>query len=179
MTKLKTLSVNLSDITDYFVWFFQDHGDVITNLKLQKLLYYAQGWSLALYGKPLHEEGFEAWVHGPVVPIVYHKLKKFTFGPILNKTKNPELTTTLKRHLNEIIDVYGAFSAFQLEYMTHQTDPWKAARGNIPIDAPSKSIISQESMKTYFKRKMQENARKNKAASDFRKFARQAEWVFH
>ena len=50
-------------------------GDVITPLKLQKLLYYAQGWTLAILNKNLFEEDFQAWTHGPAIPSIYRKYK--------------------------------------------------------------------------------------------------------
>ncbi|HUZ03805.1 MAG TPA: type II toxin-antitoxin system antitoxin SocA domain-containing protein, partial [Acidobacteriaceae bacterium] len=57
-----------SDIAKYFIASFQKKNKAISNLKLQKLLYYAQAWHLALYGSPLFSDSIEAWVHGPVVP---------------------------------------------------------------------------------------------------------------
>ena len=52
-------------------------GDTISNLKLQKLLYLAQGFFLAIYGEPLFPEHIEAWTHGPVVPEIYRRFKRF------------------------------------------------------------------------------------------------------
>jgi uncharacterized phage-associated protein len=49
----------------------------MSNLKLQKLMYYAQGFSLVLFNKPLFPERIEAWIHGPVIPAVYHKYKGY------------------------------------------------------------------------------------------------------
>lgn len=64
------------EIADYIILYFQEHGEPLTNLKLQKLLYYAKGWYLALYDKPLFNDKIEAWVHGPVVPSIYHAFKQ-------------------------------------------------------------------------------------------------------
>ena len=57
------------------------------NLKLQKLVYYAQAWHLALRDVPLFEEDFEAWVHGPVIPALYQEYKKFGWRPILEGSR--------------------------------------------------------------------------------------------
>src|SRR5687767_14250246 len=54
----------------------------ITHLKLQKLLYFAHGWYLALTGEPLFEDKVEAWQFGPVIPPVYHQFKKYGNQPI-------------------------------------------------------------------------------------------------
>ena len=59
----------------------EDAGDLISNLKLQKLLYYAQGIHLALNGQPLYPERIEAWQHGPVVPEIYHAFKEYRARP--------------------------------------------------------------------------------------------------
>ena len=62
--------------------FCNEHGDVLTNLKLQRMLYYVQGWHLGLYGSPLFDEPFEAWIHGPVIPEIYRHYQAFGFNPI-------------------------------------------------------------------------------------------------
>lgn len=147
-------------VPEYIIWYFQDHGEPITNLKLQKLLYYAQGWYLAIYNEPLFNIEFQAWVHGPVSPSTYHEFKKFKYGPITDPTKKPSLSEKIISHLDEVIEVYGSYSAFELEHLTHQSDPWKIARDNLPPDESSDAIISIENMKTYFKKKMSENEQK-------------------
>ena len=65
--------ITISDIADYFITKNHEYGDYITNLKLQKLVYYAQAWYLAFLDKPLFDEDFEAWVHGPVNRDLYDR----------------------------------------------------------------------------------------------------------
>ncbi|HSW94311.1 MAG TPA: type II toxin-antitoxin system antitoxin SocA domain-containing protein [Gammaproteobacteria bacterium] len=144
-------------VSEYIIWYFQEHGEPLTNLKLQKLLYYAQGWHLALYDKPLFDSPIEAWVHGPVAPDFYHEYKKYKHQPITKQQTKPDLDKIISEHLEEVINEYGSYSAFQLENLTHHSDPWKNARGNTPIDAPSRAKISIEDMKIWFKKKMEEN----------------------
>lgn len=67
--------VKPQDVADYFIWLANDSGSFISNLKLQKLVYYAQAWYLAIYGQSLFDEDFEAWVHGPIIPSLYQKYK--------------------------------------------------------------------------------------------------------
>ncbi|WP_208932366.1 Panacea domain-containing protein [[Haemophilus] ducreyi] len=52
----------------------EENGDLISNLKIQKLVYYAQGFSLAINNKPLFSEKIQAWTHGPVTPELYNKM---------------------------------------------------------------------------------------------------------
>ena len=59
--------------------------ELITNLKLQKLLYYAQGCVMALTDEPLFDEDIQAWEHGPVVPEIYHKYKSYGKSGIMEQ----------------------------------------------------------------------------------------------
>ncbi|MDB6118895.1 MAG: putative prophage protein, partial [Verrucomicrobiaceae bacterium] len=70
---------NALDVAKYFLSKADadEAGDVISNLKLQKLLYYAQGFHLALTGAPLFEEDIQAWVHGPVVREVWQAFNQY------------------------------------------------------------------------------------------------------
>jgi uncharacterized phage-associated protein len=140
-------------VAEYFIDFSRAVGDPLTNLKLQKLLYYAQGWYLALKDKPLFHERIEAWPHGPAVPPVYGLYKGWKWQPIGAKVSaDPDdYSADVLGHLNEIMQVFGTLTAYQLERMTHREKPWLDARGSLPIDAPSHEVITQESMKQYFK----------------------------
>jgi uncharacterized phage-associated protein len=71
-----------SNVAKYILTRFQLGGSPIINLKLQKLLNYAQAWHLAFTAKPLFPERIEAWIHGPVVPPVFGEHKQFGWSPI-------------------------------------------------------------------------------------------------
>ncbi len=65
------------DVAEYFLSLADEEaGDFLSNLKLQKLVYYAQGFHLALFNRPLFMAAIHAWQHGPVVPELYHAYKK-------------------------------------------------------------------------------------------------------
>jgi len=134
------------DVADYFLaQQDEDSGDTISNLKLQKLVYYAQGLHLAMYGKPLFAEQIEAWTHGPVVPALYHKYKGSGSGnlPPPDDFDLQKYDKETKEFLDEVYDVFGQFSGWKLRNMTHAEPPWAKA------DKPG--VISHESMKAYFK----------------------------
>lgn len=137
-------------VANYIIWRCQRHGDSITNLKLQKLLYYSQGWFLGLYGRPLFSEPLRAWVRGPVEYGVWKTYSEFRWRPITKKVTKPALSEIGRAHVDEIIEVYGNFSALGLERMTHQEEPWKQARGGLAQGQPSTRIISQDNMLAYF-----------------------------
>lgn len=137
-------------VADFFLLYSKEHGDVMTNLKLQKLVYYAQAWYLALYGEALFDDELEAWVHGPVIYSVYSRFSHYRWDPIPFIPEKPKLKPKVINHLKEIYEVFGGFSAFDLERMTHNEDPWNNARVGLPIDQPSCNIISHQDMADYY-----------------------------
>jgi uncharacterized phage-associated protein len=143
------LVVSCFDVANYFIWLANETGSFISNLKLQKLVYYAQAWHLALYDTPLFPEDFEAWIHGPVIPELYQKYKRFGWQPILEDAK-PELPQDVQEFLDEVAQEYFACDAYELEQMTHVEAPWNLARGDIPSDTPSNAVIQKEWMKEYY-----------------------------
>lgn len=119
------------DIAKSFTTFVNpDYGDYLSNLKIQKLLYYAQGLSLALYHKPLFEEKIIAWQYGPVVEEVYQEFKQYGNGviPQQGDFNNDFLTEEEYELLKEVYDVFGQFSATKLVQMTHDESPWKSTQ---------------------------------------------------
>jgi len=139
------------DIAKYIIYQFQDAGDFISNLKVQKLLYYVQGWHLGLYETPVFNEDFEAWIHGPVLVDVYHHFKHYKWLPITEEITVPVLEEKYKNHIDEVLNAYGCDSAWELELKTHREYPWIKARKGLSIDAPSSEIITKDSMMLFFK----------------------------
>ena len=144
------------EVARYIVRFAQDKGEPITNLKLQKLLYYAQGWHLAFFDKPLFRDSIEAWVHGPVVPSVYSLFKGHGYKPIPVHPRKVPIPRKLREFLSELLLTYLRFDAFSLERMTHQEEPWKEARGSLPPTQPCRKVISTATMKRFFKEQLDE-----------------------
>lgn len=115
------------DIASYFLAKADADDDRISNLKLQKLCYYAQGIIVALRGVPLFADPIEAWTHGPVVPSLYHKYKSHGANGI-----PPEQSFDLSTYapedqhvLNDVVSYYGQYSAWRLREMTHNEAPWR------------------------------------------------------
>lgn len=133
-------------IADYFLSQERKQKDQdITHLKLQKLIYYAQGFVLAFTHQPLFLESLEAWRHGPVCRALYDKYKKWSYHSIPLKQSQISLNE-IKRYpeIEEILQliwqIFGTLSGTQLEEMTHAEMPWKIAikRGlNTPISNES------------------------------------------
>ena len=133
------------DVANYFMSLTEDEaGDSITNLKMQKLVYYAQGFALAIFNAPLFSEDIEAWTYGPVVPELYHEFKQYGGNPI----PRPDhfdcsmFSEEEKNLLDNVYSEYGQFSAWRLRDMTHNEPPWK----NTQVG----SVITHDEMKKYF-----------------------------
>ncbi len=128
------------DIADYFLAKQdEESGDTISNLKLQKLVYYAQGYHLAIFDKPLFDEEIEAWAHGPVVPVLYHRFKEYGAAsiPAIPNLDLSKFDDEVQGFLDEVYDVFNQFSGWTLRNMTHEELPWKqheAMAGVIPKD---------------------------------------------
>ena len=140
-----------NNVSDYLISFAHSTGDVITNLKLQKLLFYSQAWYLALKDDYIFEEDFQAWVHGPVLVSQYQRFRHYSYHPISEDITEPDIPQELINHLNEIMDVFGGEGAYTLERLVHQESPWIESRDNLDQTEPSTNIISKEKMKTFYK----------------------------
>jgi len=145
--------ITIFDVADTFLSF-----ESMTHKKLQKLCYYAQAYHLALNDYPLVNCKFQAWKHGPVCPELYREYK--IYGHLLIPQKEmPEVIkkdTYVREFLEDIYDIFGRFSAKQLEYMTHNEEPWKAARGELEDWEKTINEITNESMKHYYKKFLEE-----------------------
>ena len=121
-------------------------GDTISNLKLQKLLYYMQGYHLAFFDKPLFSDDIVAWCYGPVVPIVYSEYKKYENGAIdipINCDKITSLPKEQEILFCNVYREYNQFSAVALMEMTHNEAPWKTT--------PINKIITKSKLSSFFK----------------------------
>lgn len=105
-----------------------DDGYELSNLKLQKLLYYIQMEHLGRANKPLFEHRFVAWEHGPVHPDVYHKFKEAgQFGIDPDEVIQPtSLSKDEEDVINTVIKELGGANAWDLRNMTHEETPWKS-----------------------------------------------------
>jgi uncharacterized phage-associated protein len=138
-----------SQIAETLIYLARKRGIDISNLKLQKLLYYAQAWNLVFTKRALFSESIEAWVHGPVVPSIFRRFKAFRWNTI-DCEVTPVDDEAVIAHLNSVLDVYGEFGASQLERLTHSESPWREARAGLAPDTPSNQVITSESMVVFY-----------------------------
>ena len=124
----------------------------LTTMKLQKLVYYCQAWSLAWDGKPLFEEDFQAWANGPVCVELYNMHKGiFEVDSSLCKNYEPyKFTDEEIETMDIVLRDYGDEAPHYLSELTHKERPWIEARGKTPLGEASSNIISKEIMQEYY-----------------------------
>jgi len=149
------------DIATYFIKKATKESDVkLTPLKLQKLLYYAQGWYLANLNKPLFKDKIEAWKYGPAIPSIYHQFKGYGSESLCSKgidtsaADKIETDKTIKSFLDEVWNVYKPYDGSDLIYSTHKEDPWIEAKDGIKTDDHFDFTISNDSIKTFFQKRL-------------------------
>ena len=139
-----------SDVARWFLWRNDAEkrtgdSEYISNLKLQKLLYYAQGIYLALSGKKLFSDNLVAWAHGPVVVDVYHEYcSNGSRGIEYNESLRPKEKYSKEERnvLEQVYNYFGQYSAWKLRNMTHEERPW--------LETPQNHVISPKLIKEYF-----------------------------
>ena len=146
--------MSMHSALDVAAWFLNEvdrkAGDSITNLKLQKLVYYAQAWAVALLGRPLFSETVEAWAHGPVVDVVYQEYKGHGFGSLPRSRRKPRFEPEERVILEDVLAVYGEHSAKFLEALTHSEQPWQSVWGDRPANSRSRREIPVERMQDFY-----------------------------
>lgn len=138
-------------VEDIASWFLNENrkqmnfedSEYITNLKLQKLLYYAQGYYLAKTNTPLFSEEFLAWEHGPVIRKIYDKYKiNGSKGIEYDEDFTADIDYQTESILHYVYNEYGKYTAWKLRDMTHEETPWKTT--------PRNEVISKDKIREYF-----------------------------
>ena len=142
---------NVEDVAQIIINYMNaEEEPYITNLMLNKLLYFAQGHCLAETGKPLFDDDFEAWEYGPVIPKIYHKYKvcgKHNILPADSIKETEVLDNEQLSVLGCVLEQYGDYSPSKLVNITHEIDsPWEKARKKDTRHA----LITKENIKSYF-----------------------------
>ncbi len=157
-TQLETL-FSVSDKMLRVISYVFERLEEVTPLMLQKLLYFIQGESYALNGKPMFYENCQAWVHGPVYPEVYDMFRDFKFNPIedarfaIFEGAEDELTEEERKVIDFVVNTFGEYGGKVLERITHEETPWKLARRGYADSIPSNEPIQMENIKAYYTEK--------------------------
>lgn len=147
-------------VANLFLCWANREGDLITNLRMQKLLYYAQAWHLVYFRNALFNETIEAWELGPVVPEAYREFKKFGYTSIKYREDGEEqkpFSSKQLEYLKSCYDTFMKFSAHELVNMTHNESPWANAYANA-----KSTVIEHKSMQEFYSRMLTQKQKSEK-----------------
>lgn len=142
----------MHSIFDVAKYILNIKGSMAT-MKLQKLCYYAQAWSLAWDDKPLFKEDFQAWANGPVCPELFfaHKGKfELPRDYFDDRGDSSAFDSDEIETLDIVLDSYGDKGSQWLSELTHQEKPWRAARAGVAPGERCNTIIEKEDMQEYY-----------------------------
>jgi uncharacterized phage-associated protein len=141
---------NTPTVFDVSKYILEKNG-AMTHMKLQKLVYYSQAWSLVWDEKRLFEEKIEAWINGPVVPALFQKLKGcFDVSAESVSGNSSNLDAVQKETVDSVLEFYGGFSSQYLSDLTHMEAPWKEARTGISEHLRGSEEITAPMMANYY-----------------------------
>jgi uncharacterized phage-associated protein len=145
-------------IANSFLKIAKESNKQLTNMQLQKLVYFAHGWHLALTGEPLLADAVKAWNFGPVIPQLYNSLKTYGNDCITDMIKRKDSLTDepeiveetqseyVKKLVQRVWDVYGHLQGLQMSNLTHAKDtPWDKTWNREKF-----SVIPDELIKEHF-----------------------------
>lgn len=169
---------DIKNIARYLGISLLSKGLSVSPLKLQKILYYSQSWHMVLFGRnnTLFADVPQAWVNGPVYPVIFQEYKSKVDGMcdhlhasdfdckedgLANEASNLALKMNLSNEeiefLDSVVTLYGSKSQNQLIFMTHSEQPWVEQReGLSPFDYSNREI-SLETMYNYYKARYDKN----------------------
>jgi len=148
-----TMPYSAKAIANYFLDRANAAGQEITPMKMQKLVYIAHGWHLAVHGEPLVDETVEAWRFGPVIPSLFQAFKKYGASPITDYADGARLPNdaNVRDVLNQVMGVYGNRDAIHLMRLTHaKGSPWRSVRDEGDISSYGDEVINDDVIKNHF-----------------------------
>ena len=143
------MNVSAECVANAFLDIAEGEGCALTNMQLQKLVYIAHGYCLALLNEPLIYNDVKAWQYGPVYPKLYKKLSKFGAGKVcgrIHHEKGESPSTEQKEIIDAVWKVYGRMTGGKLSALTHQPgSPWSQTWSSAPH-----TTIAPEFIKSHY-----------------------------
>ena len=139
----------MASVLDVAAYILEKQGEM-TTMKLQKLVYYSQAWSLVWDEKPLFSADIEAWANGPVCRKLYAAHRgEFRISSIEGGTSRA-LDEAETETVDAVLCFYGDKGSHWLSQLTHMEAPWKDARGDVKPGQRCSEVISHDSMAEYY-----------------------------
>jgi len=134
------------DVAQYIV----EKKGPMTAMKLQKLVYYSQAWSLVWDEKPLFRDPIQAWANGPVSPKLYSAHRGLFEVKVIAGVDSKALTKQHRQVVDKVLAYYGDKPSQWLSDLTHQEEPWKQARRGLAAGEAGQTVIKTASMAEYY-----------------------------
>ena len=143
------------DIANWFIAKREGIAGIMTNLKVQKMLYYSEAWTQVLLGKELFAEQIQAWSSGPVVPDVFYALKEHDWNeiPAPDSQVVQGISPKVEGILKQVYDAYATEPEHTLELMAQEDAPWVKARGELCAEARCEVVIQKSEIRDLFREK--------------------------
>ncbi len=135
------------DIAKYIIDYSYDRNNSVSNLRLQKILYFVQAEFLVATGHPCFEETIQAWEYGPVVPEVYREYKIFGSSSIFSEGRGDKfyfIRNADKEMIEDVVQTCEGYSTVELVDLTHKQDPW------LNVHTKPCKDITNDSIKKFF-----------------------------
>lgn len=135
---------NALDLAEKIIQISNSNGMYITNLQLQKIMYYTQGQFMKKFGYKAFEEKIECWPYGPVIKRVWAKFTNYGRRPILDIASDLEINNEEEKLISHILDEKLSMNVWDLVDQTHDELPWYEA------NLTGATYISDSSMEEFF-----------------------------
>ncbi|NQT38260.1 MAG: DUF4065 domain-containing protein [Planctomycetes bacterium] len=141
----------MANVFDVAAYILEKQGG-LTHMKLQKLVYYSQAWSLVWDEEPLFDERIEAWINGPVARSLYGHLRQIfrVLPDNLIRGESSSLTAPQCETVDAVLKAYGSKTSQWLSDLTHMEFPWREARKGLAPNDRSEREITHASMAEYY-----------------------------
>lgn len=163
------MAVQARVVANEFIRLARADGRALTPLQVIKLTYIAHGWMLALYQRPLISDPIEAWKYGPVIPSLYHALKKYGSGSVTGTIgagffDAGTLDDDERDLIEQVYKEYGHLTGIQLSRITHLPGtPWYETWTGEPNEEIPNDLIAE-----HYRRIIRQNVHDLPAAADRR-----------
>lgn len=149
-TVIKERGDSMASVFDVATYILEKEGTMST-MKLQKLCYYCQSWSLVWDDEALFDEEFHAWANGPVCRELFFATQgRFSVSASDESGKSSNLSQNQIDTIDAVLKHYASHDAQWLSQLTHMEDPWNKARAGVPAGVGCDNIITKESMAEYY-----------------------------
>ncbi len=146
----RTMMLKANTVADFFISLGNaDNEDPMTNLRINKLMYFAQGWNLQRFGKPLFQEDIKAWKYGPVIESIYKKYQSYGKNIITDCSEGFNISQIPSEEIQLLLDVYNKYRGYSTSRLVEKSHEENTPWAKTYVEGKSKTIDTSL-IKEYF-----------------------------